>query len=173
MQVAFTGYKSLVGAISGREDNQFLGVALRLTGEDLESFQEILRKYPMGTRQSNRDVLCLRLCGEYSSDNPEWSTIYINGHDPTRGSGQYKKKLVPLFGKVIGLLENIHLGKVNCDDEAKISPKEKEIMKKLLCPRGYSFTPDEYRIGEDDTVIPDLTFTVSEKINKFLESYYI
>lgn len=142
MQVAFTGFKSVVAGQSQRQDNNIMSIAMRLTGKDLKDFQDILREYPL-KGETNQDVLCISIAGEYDHNNPDLYFLYLNGKEAPYldKGGQTARKAFRLHKNLMDLLS-----KINWTKHLDVPPKgstEEETMKKILA-EGFQLNPDEY-----------------------------
>ena len=136
--ISFGGFKSVVAGTSYRQDNNFIALALRLTGEDLKIFREVLNTFP--NKELEEDVLHISVAGyEVDSDSP--FGVYIN-HQDVFESENVQAVFVASLDRIVDLLARISIKK-KIDTPIKTSPEEEEMLKALVGNTGYTFNEGE------------------------------
>lgn len=133
--IAFGGFKSVVAGRSMREDNQFIALALRLTGKDLRDFEPVLKDF--SNPKLENDVVQISVAGyNGNSDSPYGFCInHINIDDSNKFTTLINKK-------IHDLLERIWSAK-KIDLPAKDSEEAEKMKKALVGGRTYIFNADE------------------------------
>lgn len=160
---SFEGYKSLVARESYREYNNFIGLALKLTGKDLKDFQKILKTFP--DEKLDKDVLSINVRGFNGNFDSPFG-IYINHHDVIYESKENNK----VFAKSLGKITNL-LARVSVDEKINMpinkSPEEEKMMKALLGDCGYTFDEEELTGRRKNTIN-----SVAESLRDIIEETY-
>lgn len=141
--LSFEGYKSLVARESYREYNNFIGLALKLTGKDLKNFQKILKTFP--NEKLDKDILSINVQGFNGNFDSPFG-ICINHHDIIYESKENNKVFAESLGKITNLLARVY-GDEKVNTPINKSPEEEKMMKALLGDCGYTFDEEEKSSG--------------------------
>lgn len=140
--VAFGDLKSVVAGETFRDGGHYIAVALRLTGKDLEDFQDVLKFFPC--IQPEKEVIHIsanRYLYDEEMDDSRYN-IFLNGKGFTWADNIFdmltNPKKIPVLkkikDKVDTLLARLYINKEF--DMPKKNSNERKKMLKILAPQG-------------------------------------